>query len=51
MDVEAIAKRISQDHGVTVLEKDVIETLEKLKAANKDKITGAGQAPVTVAKT
>ena len=47
MDVEAIARRIAQDHGVTVLEKDVIETLEKLKAANKDKTTGAGQAPVT----
>ena len=47
MDVEAIAKRIAIDHGVNVLEKDVIETLEKLKAANKDKTTGAGQAPVT----
>ncbi|HKM50814.1 MAG TPA: hypothetical protein VJZ75_06520 [Candidatus Bathyarchaeia archaeon] len=44
MDVEAIARRIAQDHGVTVLEKDVIETLEKLKAANKDKTTGAGEA-------
>ncbi|HKM50497.1 MAG TPA: hypothetical protein VJZ75_04900 [Candidatus Bathyarchaeia archaeon] len=42
-----MSKRISQDHGVTVLEKDVIETLEKLKAANKEKITGAEQAPVT----
>jgi hypothetical protein len=39
MDVEAIARRIAQDHGVTVLESDVIETLEKLKAANKEKIT------------
>jgi hypothetical protein len=46
MDVEAIARRIAQDHGVTVLEKDVIETLEKLKAANKEKITGAGEAQV-----
>ena len=44
MDVEAIARRIAQDHGVTVLEKDVIETLEKLKAASKEKITGAGEA-------
>jgi hypothetical protein len=50
MDVQAIAKRIAQDHGVTVLEKDVIETLEKLKAANKEKNTGAEQAPVTVQK-
>jgi hypothetical protein len=47
MDVEAIANRIAQVHGMTVLEKDVIETLEKLKAANKDKTTGAEQAPVT----
>ncbi|MGA3297833.1 MAG: hypothetical protein ABSD41_10320, partial [Candidatus Bathyarchaeia archaeon] len=47
MDVEAITNRIAQDHGVTVLESDVIETLEKLKAENKEKITGAGQAPVT----
>ncbi|HKM78347.1 MAG TPA: hypothetical protein VJZ03_04675, partial [Candidatus Bathyarchaeia archaeon] len=39
MDVEAIARRIAQDHGVTVLEKDVIETLEKLKAANEKKNT------------
>ena len=38
MDVQAIARRIAQDHGVTVLEKDVIETLEKLKAANEKKI-------------
>jgi hypothetical protein len=47
MDVEAIAKRIAQDHGVTVLEKDVIETLEKLKAANEKKNT----PPVTSATT
>jgi len=47
MDVEAIAKRIAQDHGITVLEKDVIETLEKLKTANKDKTT----SPVTNATT
>jgi hypothetical protein len=50
MDVQAIARRIAQDHGVTVLEKDIIETLEKLKAANKEKNTGAEQAPVTVQK-
>jgi len=50
MDVEAIARRIAQDHGVTVLEKDVIETLEKLKAASKEKITGAGEAQVTAQK-
>ncbi|MGA3296827.1 MAG: hypothetical protein ABSD41_05185 [Candidatus Bathyarchaeia archaeon] len=50
MDVEAIARRIAQDHGVTVLEKDVIETLEKLKAQNKDKTTGAGEAQVTPQK-
>ncbi|MGA3297480.1 MAG: hypothetical protein ABSD41_08510 [Candidatus Bathyarchaeia archaeon] len=46
MDMQAIARRIAQDHGVTVLEKDVIETLEKLKAENKDKITGAGETQV-----
>jgi hypothetical protein len=46
MDMQAIAKRIAQDHGITVLEKDVIETLEKLKAENKDKITGAGETQV-----
>jgi len=47
MDMQAIARRIAQDHCITDLEKDVIETLEKLKAENKEKITGAGQAPVT----
>ncbi len=46
MDVEAIANRIAQVHGITVLEKDVIETLEKIKAEDKEKITGAGEAQV-----
>jgi len=50
MDVQAIAKRIAIDHGVTILEKDVIETLEKLKAANKPAKTPE-VSPITSAST
>jgi len=51
MDVEAIAKRIAQDHGVTVLEKDVIETLEKLKAASMAAKTTANTSSNTSSNT